>query len=434
MSATRFGDHMSERRKKMVLLGVPTFGLALAVTAVSTYLPVVARERTASTIAIGGILAIEGLMALWLPLVVGSWSDRLRTPVGGRVPFLVAGAPTMLAPLCLMGIVRPVAVLAGLVFIFFFGYFVAYEPYRALYPDLIADDDAGRSQSVQAGWRGAGTGIALVSGGALLSVAAFLPFVVFGIALALSVALFVALLLRGDYRDRVAADPHAGGTGLVDSFVAIWQLVRDETGLRSYLVANGLWEAALAAIKTFVVLYVTVGLGYSLVASSLIIGGVAVIVLGAALLSGSLADRHGRLRVTEASVWIFGTGLLVVGLTTSRIALIVSAPLIAIGGGTLMSLPYSLLMPLMPEGGHGAITGLNSVSRGIGVMAGPLLAGLAIQSSGGIFASTEGYAAAWWIAGGAALLSIIPLRRLRAVKRSAEKQPSAAPPEAWGGT
>jgi MFS family permease len=53
--------------------------------------------------------------------------------------------------------------------------------------------------------------------------------------------------------------------------------------------------------------------------------------------------------------------------------------LVALCGGMLMSLPYSLLMPLMHDDEHGALTGLYSVSRGLGVMLGPLLAGLAIS-------------------------------------------------------
>jgi MFS family permease len=88
-----------------------------------------------------------------------------------------------------------------------------------------------------------------------------------------------------------------------------------------------------------------------------------------------------------------------------------------------MSLPYSLLMPLMPEGEHGALTGLYSVSRGLGVMAGPLGAGIAIELLGPLFESSHGYAAAWWVAGGAALLSLVPLRRLRAAREGSSSAP-----------
>jgi MFS-type transporter involved in bile tolerance (Atg22 family) len=269
------------------------------------------------------------------------------------------------------------------------------------------------AQSVQAAWRGAGTGTALISGGALLGIARFLPFALFAVLLVITVALFVLLLLRSGY-EGAQAGPDDGREGFHESFAQVWEVLGTRPALRHYLLANGLWEAALGAIKTFVVLYVSAGLGYSLGATSLIIGGVALIVLVGAVFSGGLADRHGRLRVTEVSVWIFGLSLLVPGLTTLRPLLAAVVPLVALGGGTLMSLPYSLLMPLMPEGEHGALTGLYSISRGLGVMAGPLLAGIAIEVLGPLFSSTQGYAATWLVAGGAALLSLLPLHRLRA--------------------
>ena len=55
----------------LAILGVPTFALALAITTVSTYLPVLAEDFSDSTIVIGLLIGGEGLIALWLPLVVG---------------------------------------------------------------------------------------------------------------------------------------------------------------------------------------------------------------------------------------------------------------------------------------------------------------------------------------------------------------------------
>ena len=73
----------------LVILGVPTFALALGITTVSTYLPVLAEDFSSSSIVVGLLIGGEGLMALWLPLAVGSWSDRLRTPIGSRLPFII---------------------------------------------------------------------------------------------------------------------------------------------------------------------------------------------------------------------------------------------------------------------------------------------------------------------------------------------------------
>ncbi|MGN6276277.1 MAG: MFS transporter [Solirubrobacterales bacterium] len=397
--------------RRLLVLGLPTFGMALAITVVSTYLPVVARGEGGSTTAIGLIIGGEGLMALWLPVLVGSRSDRLRTPIGGRLPFVLAGTPVMAVCLCVAGLVHSVVAMGLVVAVFFVGYFIAYEPYRALYPDLVPDEVAGRSQSVQAGFRGVGTGLALVSGGLLLSLADFVPFVFAAALLVVSVVVFVLLLLGRGYADKFEGEgeKEAGENG----YARVWELLRERRTLRLFLVANGLWELSLGAIKTFVVLYVTAGLGYSLGQASLIIGAVAAIILVGALVSGKLGDRYGRLRVVEAGLWVYGVTLLVPGLTTTPGAILAAIPFVALGGGMLMSLPYSILMPLMPEGEHGALTGLYSLSRGLGVMLGPLLAGIAIQAGEPLFSSTEGYAATWWVAGLAVLVSLVPLRRLR---------------------
>lgn len=400
-------------KRQLFVLGLPTFGMALAVTTVSTYLPVVAAGANASSVEIGIIIGTEGLLALWLPLVAGRWSDRLRTPLGGRLPFVLAGTPVMVACLCAAGFIGSTLGLALLVAVFFAGYFVAYEPYRALYPDLFDDEMAGRSQSTQAVWRGLGTGLALASGGALLGVSIFLPFVVDAVLLAASVGIFAVLLVR-HWQGEEEGTGEGEDEPLRTAFARVLALLREHPALRMFVIANALWELALGAIKTFVVLYVTKGLGYSLGQASLIIGAVALVILLGALASGFLADRFGKLRVTEAALWIYGLALLVPGLTTLPAAIVASLPFVALGGGTIMSLPYSLLMPLMPDSEHGVLTGLYSMSRGLGVMLGPLLAGLAITLAQPLFDSTDGYAAAWWIAGGAILLSLLPVRRLRA--------------------
>jgi MFS family permease len=82
---------------------------------------------------------------------------------------------------------------------------------------------------------------------------------------------------------------------------SLGSVVRDHPEMRAYLVANALWEASLGALKTFVFLFITVGLGHSQAASAGIVGGVALLILPAAVISGKLADRYGRLR---AMVWV----------------------------------------------------------------------------------------------------------------------------------
>jgi MFS family permease len=87
--------------------------------------------------------------------------------------------------------------------------------------------------------------------------------------------------------------------------------------------------------------------------------------------------------------------------------------IVGFGGGLVITLPYALLQPLMPEGRHGTLTGFYSLSRGIGTALGPLAAGIVIETLEGPFSSSHGYAAMWLVCGGAILLSLPSLLRLR---------------------
>jgi MFS family permease len=409
--AAPHGDRPLRRAegRTVALLGVPTLALALAVTMVTTYLPVVARDVGGSTLIIGLVIGIEGLVALWLPLLAGTLSDRVRTRIGGRLPFLLAAMPLVVGGLALMGAAGTMIALTVAALVFFVGYFVAYEPYRALYPDLLGPEIAGRAQGTQALWRGVGTGCALAGGGLLLGLGNAVPFLLAAAVFAAAVGIFTAAVVR---RGVPRGDPPPEGR-VGEQFAGVLALVRENPALRAFLVANGLWELSLAALKTFVVLYVTEGLGYSRSEAALMLGGAAILILVAAAAGGKLADRHGPARVITVALAVYAAGLLVPFLSASPAVVAASVPFVAVGGGILMALPYALLIPLMPESSHGAMTGYFSLSRGLGTWLGPLLAGLAITALAGPFGETDGYQAVWGVCCAAAALSMLPLRRLR---------------------
>jgi MFS family permease len=392
----------------LALLGLPTFGLALAITVVSTYGPTVARQFTSSTTTIGVIIGAEGIGAILLPVLVGSWSDRLRTGWGGRLPFVAAGAPVATIALLALGVVGSLLAFAVAVAVFFIGYFIAYEPYRAFYPDLVRDEVAGRAQSTQAVWRGLGTGLALIGGGLLLSIGQATPFVVAAVIVAVSIGLFTWLVVRDDVPDQ-----DSSSKSVHDSVAEMAELLRDDPALRAFFFANALLELALGALKTFVILWLTKGLGVRLGHASLIVGAAAIPILIGAAAAGKLGDKLGRRRVMMWAAVLFGAPMVVPLVTTFRPAIIAMVPFICMGGGVMMSLPYALLQPLMPEERHGALTGYYSASRGVGVVLGPLLAGIAISVGSGILSSTQGYAAMWLICGVAALAAVPLIQRVK---------------------
>jgi MFS family permease len=395
--------------RTLALLGVPTLALALAITVVTTYLPLLASSFAGSTVVTGLLIGAEGLIALVVPLLAGAWSDQLRTRIGGRLPFVIGAAPVMAVAVAALGFSASIPTAALALGVFFAAYYVAYEPYRALYPDLVGDEIAGRAQSTQAVFRGSGTALALVGGGLLFTLAKPAPFVTAGAVVLVAIAAFVAAALSGGRPEQGSAREE----GPRERARELWALVAERAELRTFFAANALWELALAALKTFVVLFISAGLGYSVPAAALIIGATALVVLLASPLSGKLGDRFGTVRVMHVALWVYGVGLLVPFLTTTPWLLVAVLPVVAFGGGVIMTLPYAVLMPMMPESEHGALTGFYSLSRGVGTALGPLLAGVAIQVLKGPLASTQGYAAMWLVCALAILASLPFLRRLR---------------------
>lgn len=399
----------SGERAQLAVLSLPTFALALSITIVSTQLGEVTRSYTHDTVVIGAIIGSEGVMALWVPLIFGSWSDTLRTRIGGRLPFVLAGAALAAVPLALIGFVSSIGTVALTAALFFFFYFVAYEPYRAMYPDLVDDAVSGRAQSTQAVARGLGTGVALLSGGLLLSVARSLPFLFAAIVLLTALGGFIWLTLRRGTPSQEQEQAH----GPSQVIQRLRSLVAADRRLRAYFFANACWEMTLAALKAFIVLYLVVGLHYPLPTASLIVGGVALVILVGAAGSGKLGDGLGLYRVVRIALVGYGAGYTLLAITTNRLAMAASIPFVAVGGGTVMTMAYAMLIPLMPDSEHGALTGFYSLSRGVGIVLGPVLAGvLILVTKGSIYQGTDGFQAMWIVCAAACFLSLPFLRRI----------------------
>jgi MFS family permease len=405
-------------------LGLPTFGLALAITAVTTYVPLLARHFTGSTIVIGLVIGAEGLVALVVPVAAGAWSDQLRTPMGGRLPFLVACAPVIGAAVVLMAFSASLGVLALVVVVFFVAYYAAYEPYRALYPDLLQAEVAGRGQSTQALFRGGGTGVALIGGGLLFGLSPKLPFLVFAALAFTAMSVFVWRALRSG---KMSGHPEHEPRTARETVSRIAQLLRKRPALRAFLLANTLWELSLAALKTFILLFLRAGVGLSISEAVGVLAIVVTLVLVAAPVSGKLGDRFGKTRVAAVSIWPFGLGLLVPLFTQSPYIVLPILPFVAFGGGMILTLPYAILMPLMPDEDHGLITGFYSFSRGIGILLGPLLAGLAISVLRPMLASTHGYAGMWLVCGAAMLASLAFIKPIQSREAQLRRKRASSP-------
>lgn len=397
------GDSYAVARPLLLLLGLPTLGLALAISVLTTYGPVVLAHLTSSTTQIGALIGGEGAFALAIPLVSGALSDRLGgSPRRRRLPFVAAGAPLVVLGLLLLPLGHSY-LLAGLaVLLFYVGYYLYYPPYRALYADLLPREMYARAQASQAVLRGAGLGVALLAGGLLLGVWLALPFLVAGVAVAaVTLALLPIMRLESDCPNETL--PYRRGS--VRALLA-------SPSLRAFAGANALWEFSFAGLKSFIVLYVVRGLGHSPAVASAVMAVVAVAYVVGAPLAGHLADRYGLVRVLTVASAVYGSGLIVGVVAHTLLPLLVGLPVVALAGAVVMTLPQALAFTLAPTGTEGAVAGLQDFSRGAGVVLGPIVVGVAVDSATHLFGSTHGYAAMWPVIGVPVLLAVFLMTRV----------------------
>jgi MFS family permease len=406
------------------VLGVGALGLAWSLTTTAAYLPPLLERFTSSTTLIALVLAAEGAFALTLPLVIGPWSDTFHTPLGRRRPFMLVAVGPLGFCLALLAFMPSLWTTALLVFAFFSAYYVYEPPYRGLYPDLLPGTVYGRAQSVQHLFRGLAIAGALVGGGFLFHVWEPAPFLLAAVVV-VTACLVPIVFVRED-----------GGHGRVFEGVRAylrhsWRLLRHERPVVKFLVANSAWEGTFAGARTFVVLYVTLGLGESISTSSTVLSAVAGGYIVAALVAGPLGDRFGLANVIVGASLVYGFGLLGGGLATEWHAWYLSIVFfVAIAGGAVMTLAWGLLFKLMPAGERGTVAGLATTTKGIGLVIGPLFAGACIDLLREPLGETGGYQALWPILGLPILLVVPLVWSLRGAESAADRRARAQQAEA----
>lgn len=79
---------------KTFLIGFGFFGVSVLWSLYNTYVPILLEKRFSfDSVATGFFMSLDNIAALFIQPAVGAWSDRLRSPLGRRMPFILIGAP-----------------------------------------------------------------------------------------------------------------------------------------------------------------------------------------------------------------------------------------------------------------------------------------------------------------------------------------------------
>jgi maltose/moltooligosaccharide transporter len=400
--------------RTMLVLTLPTLGFAAALSLVTMYLPVILEDilkgNPAKGTLIGFAIGGEGVFSAMIPIVVGVVSDRIWTKRWGRrQPFMIFAAPFMAASLMLAPFQPTYISIAVSTFVFFAAYHFYTSPYQSLLPDVTPAGNHGKVQGYQSFMRGGGMFMGMSVAGLLFYRWKPLPFILWGLLIMGFTYLTVAKINEPE-PDRSLLPPRQGIWGEVKR---IWRSTRQNKDIQRFMVAAFLWESTLAALRPFIMLYFKFSLG-----SNTQVGGLVMILVGAmymvgGIASGYLADKYGRARVMRVGLWVYlGGCILGVFMTNIKWAFI-CLPVFGLGASVVLTLPYAILIQLMPKAHVGQFTGMFSMMRGFANIVAPLVAGAAIDIADRYMKEGREYSVIWMVSGLMIVISLFFFRGAR---------------------
>ena len=375
-----------------------------------------------------GILGFIGLLvAMAVQPIVGVFSDRAKTKLGRRLPFLMGGAVLIAASLFLLALAPTLWVLLlGVIFIQFSSN-ILQGPWQALIPDLVPEGQRGTASSLKAVMdiiatvaAGAVAGILLGSAGHKLFgdyaiyVTAAVPVVVF----ILFVTLTAIWAREQPGATSEAVSSRSVGAALRNAFYVNFQ----ENPIFGWWFANRiLFWGAFIAINAFLINYLVDVIrmsqadAQSFYGTLKVILGVALIVV--ALVSGWLSDKFGRKPVMLAAGLVAFAGAALLLIVRERTLIIVAGGIIGMGIGAFLSANWALATDIVPRGEEARYLGIANIATCIGSGVARLLGGVLIDPINKLLGSSSlGYLSLFVLATLcflASTLVIIPLPNKR---------------------
>ena len=376
---------------KIFLLGFGFFGVSVIWSVYNAFVPLfLANKFGLAPAMIGFFMTLDNIAALFIQPPVGAWSDRLRTKIGRRMPFILIGAPVgaLVFGLIPMAAVLPLFVACTSTLLLSMAFWRT--PVVALMPDVTPSQFRSQANGIINLMGGIGTIIASLVGSTLYEININFPFWM-GSVLVVLAALLVLIFIK-EPKEYVKEDVKP------NMFASLRELFqeKEKSGLR-ILFAIFFWFLAYTGIEAFLTLYATRRLGISEGDAGRLMGHMGIFFVLFALVAGLAGSRLGR-RVSIAA-GLFVMGLLTVCLAVLPVDLLTISltklpvlgtirvvNLFLMGAGiawsfvNINSLP--MVVDLTTAARIGTFTGLYYLFSTFSAIVGPNLNGLIVQLSG----------------------------------------------------
>jgi MFS family permease len=383
---------------KIFLLGFGFFGVSIIWATYNAFVPIFLQDKFGLQPAlIGFFMTLDNIAALLIQPPVGAWSDRLRTPIGRRMPFILIGAPigAIVFGLIPLAAVLPLFVACTTTLLLSMAFWRT--PVIALMPDITPSQNRSQANGIINFMGGIGSIIAFLGGARLYEMNQAYPFWL-GSGLVIVAALLVFLLIR---EPKVYPDSHEQQPSLIASLKTVLS-DPDRSALR-VLLAILFWFVAYNAVEAFFTLYAKNHLLMTEADGTRLLGQLSLLFVLFALPSGYLGSRIGRRVTISIGIVIMTLCLLamyIVPVATLTIVLtklpvlgqvpVVGLIMMVAGIGwaciNINSLPMVVDMTTATH--LGTYTGLYYLFSTLAAIAGPNINGWIIQLSGKNYSTT----------------------------------------------
>ena len=274
---------------KTFLLGFGFFGVSVIWGVYNAFVPIFLADKFSLSPAwIGFFMTLDNIAALFIQPPVGALSDRLRTPIGRRMPFILIGAPLAALAFGLIPLASVLPLFVACTTTLLLSMALWRTPVVALMPDITPSKFRSQANGIINFMGGIGSIIAFLGGAKLYEINPAFPFWM-GSILVIAAALLVLVFIREP------KEYESGGEKPIGQFAALSAIIRepDHSALR-VLLAIFFWFLGFTAIEAFFTLYAVNHLGLPAADGARLLGQLSFVFVLMALPSGYLGGRIGR--------------------------------------------------------------------------------------------------------------------------------------------
>ncbi len=334
---------------KVFLLGFGFFGVSVIWSVYNAFVPVFLANKFGLAPAwIGFFMTLDNIAALFIQPPVGAWSDRLRTPIGRRMPFILIGAPISALAFGIIPVAAVLPLFVACTSTLLLSMALWRTPVVALMPDITPSPKRSQANGVINFMGGVGAIIAFLVGSNLYKQNPSFPFWM-GSGLVILAAILVFVFIK-EPREYITTQKKP------DMFASLQEVWRDpdKSAIRLFLAIFS-WFIGYNAIEAFFTLYTVNHLNLNEADGASMLGHLSLFFVLFALVAGMVGARAGR-RVT------ISTGLILLFLMISLMFFLPPATL----ARSLAQLPILgtvrvISIPLMVGGIAWALVNINSL-------------------------------------------------------------------------